>query len=153
MKLQISSVVAGVLLFALPAWAHVTVAPRESRPGMSERYTVRVPTEGKVSTVEVELEIPEGVTISPMAPAGWTHTLKRTGDRVTAIVWAMEIKPGEFAEFVFIGRNPKTGSAIVWKAHQRYADGTASHWVGEPGTRSPAPVTTLVVAAQDGLEP
>ena len=149
MKLQIGSVVAAALLFALPAWAHVTVAPRESRPGMSERYTVRVPTEGKVSTVEVELEVPEGVTISPMAPAGWTHTLKRTGDRVTAIVWAMEIKPGEFAEFVFIGRNPKTGSEIAWKAHQRYADGTASHWVGEPGTRSPAPMTTLVAAAQD----
>lgn len=48
--------------------------------------------------------------MSPMAAAGWTHTLKRTGDRVTSIVWAMEIKPGEFAEFVFIGRNPKTGS-------------------------------------------
>lgn len=149
MKRLVSSVVAGVLLSALPAWAHVTVAPRESRPGVSERYTVRVPTEGKVATVEVELEIPEGVTISPQASAGLTHTLKRTGDRVTAIVWAMEIKPGEFAEFGFIGRNPKTGSAIAWKAHQRYADGTATHWVGEPGTRSPAPMTNLVAVAQD----
>lgn len=137
------------LLVAHPAWAHVTVAPRESRPGVSERYTVRVPTEGKVSTVELELEVPEGVTISPMAAVGVTHTLKRTGDRVTAIVWAMEIKPGEFAEFVFIGRNPKTGSEIAWKAHQRYSDGTASHWVGEAGTRSPAPITTLLAAAQD----
>ncbi len=149
MTLPIASVVAAVLLCALPAWAHVTVAPRESRPGVSERYTVRVPTEGKVSTVEVELEVPEGVTISPLAPAGWTHTLKRTGERVSSIVWAMEVKPGEFAEFVFMGRNPKTGAAIAWKAHQRYADGTASHWVGEPGTRSPAPLTTLVAAAQE----
>ena len=149
MKRLVLSACAAVLFSAHPVWAHVTVAPRESRPGVSERYTVRVPTEGKVSTVEVELEVPEGVTISPMAPAGWTHTLKRTGDRVTSIVWAMEIKPGEFAEFVFIGRNPKTGSEIVWKAHQRYADGTASHWVGESGTRSPAPMTTLVAAAQD----
>lgn len=138
-----------VLLLAHPAWAHVTVAPRESRPGVSERYTVRVPAEGKLSTVEVELEIPEGVTISPQAPAGWTHTLKRTGDRVSSIVWTMEIKAGEFAEFGFVGRNPKSGSAIVWKAHQRYADGTATHWVGEPGTRSPAPMTMLVAAAQD----
>jgi uncharacterized protein YcnI len=149
MKRLVSLVVAGMLLSALPAWAHVTVAPRESRPGVSERYTVRVPTEGKVSTVEIELEIPEGVTISPQASPGWAHTLTRTGDRVTAIVWAMEIKPGEFAEFGFIGRNPKVGSAIVWKAHQRYADGTASHWIGEPGTRSPAPMTNLVAAAQE----
>lgn len=149
MKRTIWVVVAAVLLSAPSAWAHVTVAPRESRLGVSERYTVRVPTEGKVSTVEVELEVPEGVTISPLAPAGWTHTLKRTADRVTSIVWAMEIKPGEFAEFVFIGRNPKTGSAIVWKAHQRYSDGTASHWVGEEGTRSPAPVTALAATEQD----
>ena len=133
----------GLLMGAHPAWAHVTVAPRESRPGISERYTVRVPTEGKVATVEVELEIPEGITISPQASTGWTHTLKRTGDRATSIVWTTDIKPGEFAEFGFIGRNPKTGESIVWKAHQRYADGTASHWVGEAGTRSPAPITTL----------
>lgn len=149
MTRQALSLLAGVLLSAQPAWAHVTVAPRESRPGVSERYTVRVPTEGKVSTVEVELEVPEGVTISPQASPGLTPTLKRTGDRVSAIVWAMEIKPGEFAEFGFIGRNPKVGSAIAWKAHQRYADGTASHWVGEEGTRSPAPVTKLAATAQD----
>jgi uncharacterized protein YcnI len=133
-----------LLVVASPAWAHVTVSPRESRPGVSERYTVRVPTEGKVSTVEVELEIPEGMTITPHAQMGWTHTLKRTGDRVTSIVWAMEIKPGEFAEFVFMGRNPKTGTAIVWKAHQRHADGSTVDWVGEEGTRRPASVTTLV---------
>jgi ketosteroid isomerase-like protein len=53
------------------------------------------------------------------------------------------------AGFRFIGRNPKTDESIVWKAHQRYADGTASHWVGEPGMRSPAPVTTLAAASQD----
>lgn len=140
------AVSAALLLLAAPAWAHVTVSPRESRPGASERYTVRVPTEGKVSTVEVELEIPEGMTITPHAQMGWTHTLKRTGDRVTSIVWAMEIKPGEFAEFVFIGRNPKNGTAVVWKAHQRHADGTTVDWVGEEGTRRPAAVTTLVAS-------
>ena len=139
-------------LVATPALAHVTVWPRESKPGVSERYTVRVPTEGKVSTVEVEMEIPDGLTISPLAPMGWTHELKRTGDKVTAIVWKMEIKPGEFAEFGFSGRNPKDAASIVWKVHQRYADGTASHWVGEAGTRSPAPMTMLSAAAgQDDM--
>ena len=139
-----------MLLTATVAFAHVTVSPTASRPGVSERYVVRVPTEGKVSTVEVELEIPDGVSITPMAPMGWTYELKRTADKVTAIVWKMEIKPGEFAEFVFSGRNPKDATSIVWKVHQRYADGTASHWVGEAGTRSPAPVTTLsAAAAQD----
>jgi uncharacterized protein YcnI len=138
-----------LLLTASQTFAHVTVAPAASRAGASERYVVRVPTEGKVATVETELEIPDGVSITPMAPMGWTHELKRTGDKVTAIVWKMEIKPAEFAEFVFSGRNPKDAASIVWKVHQRYADGTASHWVGEAGTRSPAPVTTLSPSAQD----
>jgi uncharacterized protein (TIGR02246 family) len=89
-RLVLSAVV-GMFAGAHPAWAHVTVAPRECRPGISERDTVRVPTEGRVATVEVELE----------------------------------------------------------KAHLRYSDGTASHWVGEPGTRSPAPITTLAAASQD----
>jgi hypothetical protein len=71
---------------------------------------------------------------------------KRAGDRVMSVVWMTNIPPGEFAEFGFIGRKSKSGGTIVWKVHQRYADGTASHWVGEVGTRSPAPTTTLTVA-------
>jgi uncharacterized protein YcnI len=57
--------------------AHVTVWPRESRAGASEKYTVRVPTEGKVATTSVTLETPEGVTIAAVAaPAGWTYEAK-----------------------------------------------------------------------------
>jgi uncharacterized protein YcnI len=42
----------GALVLALPslALAHVTVRPRQSKPGIEERYTVRVPTEGTVAT-------------------------------------------------------------------------------------------------------
>ena len=38
----------GTLVLAAPslAVAHVSVRPRESKPGVEERYTVRVPTEG-----------------------------------------------------------------------------------------------------------
>lgn len=53
-----------VLATATTAAAHVTVWPRESRPGASEKYLVRVPTEGKVATTEVELEVPANVTIA-----------------------------------------------------------------------------------------
>jgi uncharacterized protein YcnI len=146
MTRMVLTAVVALLMGMLPAWAHVSIMPRDSRPGTSERYTVRVPTEGQVATVEVELEIPEGVTIRPQATAGWTHSLKRTGGRVASIIWTTNIPPGEFAEFGFIGRNPKSGGTIVWKVHQRYADGTASHWVGELGTQSPAPTTTLSAA-------
>lgn len=137
-----------VLLVAVEATAHVTVWPRESQAGRTEKYLVRVPTEGKVATTEVELEVPPNATVVMLgAPVGWTYEVKRDGDRIVRVIWKMEIKPGEFAEFPFIGRNPKEGSEIVWKVRQRYADGTSSDWIGPAGDRRPAPVTTLVAAA------
>jgi len=125
------------------ATAHVTIWPRASKAGASEKYVVRVPTEGKVDTLSVQLEIPADVTVSLVgAPMGWTQDVKRDGTRIVSITWTMTIKPGEFAEFPFIARNPK-GTAIVWKAHQRFADGTVADFVGAPGERTPASITTL----------
>jgi uncharacterized protein YcnI len=46
-----------VLLVPSFALAHVSVQPRESKPGAEERYTVRVPTEGAVATTHAVLEI------------------------------------------------------------------------------------------------
>lgn len=127
------------------AMAHVTVRPRESTAGADERYTVRVPAEGQIATVSLELEVPEGVTVLGVpSPADAKHDVRRQGNRIVAIVWTREIKPGESAEFTFVARNLAEGSEIVWKAHQRYADGTASDWVNPPGQRSSAPVTKLV---------
>ena len=50
--------------------AHVTIGPTESRQGARERYTVRVPTEGAVATVAVDLEIPEGVRVTNVLAGG-----------------------------------------------------------------------------------
>lgn len=124
--------------------AHVTVWPRESTPGISERYTVRVPTEGKVATTSVRLEVPADVTVSyVLAMSGVVAELARDGNRITSITWKFEVPPGQFAEFVFMARNPKQGTEIVWKVHQHYADGTQSDWTGPP-SKSPASVTKLV---------
>src|SRR5215212_4737668 len=98
------------LALAVPAMvqAHVSIWPRESNAGATERYTVRVPTEGKVATTSAELEVPEGVVIEVLAvPAGWTQDVKRKDDRIIAITWQMNIKPGEFVEFGFVARNPR----------------------------------------------
>ena len=134
-------------LFALLpslAFAHVTVRPRESAPGAQETYTVRVPTEGAVATVKLELEIPEGVTVMDVPhPEGATHDVKKANGRITSITWTKEIKPKEAAEFTFTARNPTTGDALVWKAHQHFADGTSADWIGPPEQR-PASVTKLV---------
>lgn len=142
-----AAVVVALLLSSSAASAHVTVWPRESQAGASERYVVRVPTEGQVTTVAVELEIPADVTVSGvLAGAGFVYEARRgEGNRITAITWKQEIKPAEVGEFVFFARNPKTGQ-IAWKARQRFADGTSADWVGVEGDRRPASVTHLKAA-------
>lgn len=135
-----------VMLSASVAGAHVTVWPQQSQAGASERYTVRVPTEGQVATTSVELEIPADVTVSAVLVGGAsTYDVRRESNRTVAITWKLEIKPGETAEFVFFARNPNA-KQIAWKARQRFADGTSADWVGVEGDRRPAAVTTLVPA-------
>jgi uncharacterized protein YcnI len=125
------------------ASAHVTVWPQESRAGAGERYTVRVPTEGKVTTTSIELEVPADVVVSGvLVGAGYTYEVRRENDRIVSITWKQEIKPAEYGEFVFFARNPKAAQ-IAWKVRQRYADGTSADWVGVEGDRRPASVTKL----------
>jgi len=142
-----AAVVAIIMALATAALeAHVTVSPGESRAGAGERYTVRVPTEGQVATTSVELEIPPDVMItSVLVSGGYTYEARREGERIVAITWKQEIKPGEVAEFVFFARNPMTGQ-IAWKARQRFADGTSADWIGVEGDRRPASVTRLTAA-------
>jgi uncharacterized protein YcnI len=126
--------------------AHVTVWPRESQPGVGERYTVRVPTEGQVATTAVELEVPADVRVTGvLVGGGYTYEARRAGDRIVTITWRQEIKPGEYGEFVFFAVNPKSGQ-IAWKARQRFADGTSADWVGVEGDRRPASVTRMKAA-------
>jgi uncharacterized protein YcnI len=135
------------LLLASAVDAHVTVWPQESRAGAGERYTVRVPTEGTVTTTEVELDVPADVRVTGVLVGGsFTYDLRRDGDRIVAVTWKQDIKPTEYAEFVFFAVNPKSAGPVAWKVHQRYADGTNADWTGVEGDRRPAPVTKVVAA-------
>ena len=140
MKRLIGAVGVLVVGAAAAVMAHVTIAPVESRNGANERYTVRVPTEGQVTTVGVDLAAPEGVTISGvLATAGWTAELQREGQRTVGIRWTVQIPPRQFGEMVFTARNPREGTEIAWKVVQRFEDGTSREWT---------PVTKLAPAAR-----
>ena len=142
--MRLALLTVAVLFFGVTAEAHVRITPAESKAGAAETYTARVPTEGKVTTTAVQLDVPDGVSIvSASAPTGMSYQFKKEGDRVVAVVWTTTIAPGEVAQLSFVARNPAAGKEIVWKFHQRYADGTSSEWTGAAGTRSPAPVTKL----------
>ncbi|MEP6593078.1 MAG: DUF1775 domain-containing protein, partial [Acidobacteriota bacterium] len=132
------------LAVPLNATAHVTVSPRVSKPGVQETYTVRVPTEKQVATTSVDLEVPDGVTISRVSDMdGARHEEKRTGDRVVVITWTKEITPRERADFTFVATNPASNTNVTWAIRQHYADGSISNWT--PATKitdvSEAPAT------------
>ena len=141
-----------MLLVPSFAMAHVSVRPLESKPGAEERYTVRVPTEGTVSTTHVVLEIPGDVSVIEVLPAdGASFETARQGARITSITWKKAIPPKATAEFTFLARNPGSGD-IVWKAHQHFSDGTVADWVGPAGDRRPASVTKLTGPVATGAQ-
>ena len=138
---------AALVLVASAAQAHVTVSPETSPGGAVERYTIRVPTEGKVATTSLDLEVPAGVTITGvLVTGGFSYDARREGDRIVGLTWKMDVKPGEVAEFVIFARNPASGQ-IQWKAHQRFEDGSSADWTGVEGDRRPAAVTRITAAA------
>lgn len=146
-RLQLSApilVTALTLFVPAAARAHITIAPNQSMAGATEKYVLRVPTEGKVATVAAELEVPDGVIVEAVAvPAGWKYETKRKDDRIVAITWTMTIPPGEFAEFAFVARNPRDQKELVWTLRQRFADGTVSDWTKGPNGIRPTAKTTL----------
>lgn len=139
-------------LIPMTAQAHVSVTPRASTHGATEKYTVRIPSEGKVATVAAELEVPEGVIIEVLqSPMGWKHEIKRADDRIVAVTWQVNVPPGEFVDVAFVARNPRQGERIVWILRQRFADGTVTDWTKDPkGAIRPTAVTQLAPAARAG---
>lgn len=143
-RLIASAVVMCAVLMPAVVQGHVSIWPRQSSAGATEKYTVRVPTEGKVMTVGADMEAPAGVVIETVAmPAGWTYELKRKDDQIVGISWKMDIKPGEFAEFSFVARNPRNQEQLVWTLRQRFADGTVTDFTKGPNGIRPTAIVRL----------
>lgn len=140
MRFQLVLFTSVFALIASQVMAHVQVTPAESRAGVQQTYAVRIPTEGKVATVSVELEIPNGLEV--LSSSSGTE-VKRDAGHIVSIIWKGEIAPGQVREFTFEAINPAQIQNLVWKAHQHFADGSVSDWIEAKGERHPASVTQL----------
>src|SRR5262245_61110931 len=90
------------------AQAHVSITPRQSTNGATEKYTIRIPTEGKVATTGADIEFPAGVIVETIqAPSGSKYDVKRENDRIVSMSIQADVKPGEFIEVGFVARNPR----------------------------------------------
>lgn len=150
-----SMVLAFMLAFAGLASAHVTVQPSQVPANSYQVFTMRVPTEKEIATVEVKLEVPADVNVSRFEPMpDWTYALEKDADgKITAVTWKAEgagLGATEFGQFNFQGKVAENAKELVWKAHQTYADGSVVDWTGAADADKPASVTTVTAAAAGG---
>jgi uncharacterized protein YcnI len=96
-----------VTLSAASLSAHVMVSPTQSKTGATQKYELRVHNEAKVAATSVELEIPDGVTVTDIAKsASGTSTTKKSGDRITSITWQVDVQPTKYIALPFTAKNP-----------------------------------------------
>lgn len=158
---------AGLLLFAIPALAHITVTPGSVQAGSSAVLTFHVPNEeSNADTVKVDIQIPTDHPIAQflVKPVpGWTASVKSvklakplvTDDgqftqAVSEVIWSGgQIAPGQFEDFsVSADPLPEGVSSLTFKAIQTYSNGDVVRWIdlsqpGKPEPDHPAPVLTL----------
>jgi uncharacterized protein len=165
---------AGVALLAVPATAHVSVAPASAQPGSAAVLTFHVPNEESgADTTRVTVQIPTDHPIAQLLVEpvpGWTISVKAvtlakplvTDDgqfdqAVSEVDWTGgQIAPGQFQDFsVSADPLPEGVSRLTFKTIQTYSNGDVVRWIdvaqpGQPEPDHPAPVLTLSTGTGTG---
>ena len=164
--------VAGLLVLAPAASAHVTLQPEEVVAGDFTRLDVRVPSErDDAGTTKVDVQFPPGfLSVSTEPVPGWQSKItmrkldkpvEQFGEQVTEEVGQIsftggEIAPGQFQDFgLSVGVPDKPGSTLSFKAVQTYSNGEVVRWIGPADSDEPAPQVKLTAAPAEegGAEP
>jgi periplasmic copper chaperone A len=148
----------GALVLALtaaPAAAHVRVTPAKAAPGESVEFVLQVPGETGAHTIEVALRMPDGVQPTSFERVrGWHRQVdKRADGSVEVVRWHGELERDGVGRFAFVASTPEREGDIVWKAVQRYDDGSEAAWIGPRHSERPAPVTHVGAVAAARSEP
>jgi uncharacterized protein YcnI len=163
-KLVLAGVAASVLslLLGASASAHVMVLPKEVQTATTQTFTVTVPSERDASTVEIDVQMPDGLSdVMPTVQAGWTAN-NVTASGVTLLQWSGgSIPTGQRAEFSFSAHVPAKIGTLDWKAFQTYDDGTHVAWDQKPSatekdddsaTSGPFAVTNIVAQSAEDAQ-
>lgn len=163
-----------VLVWATPAWAHVSLTPAEAPPGFTYlKFRIGHGCEGE-ATETLRVQIPEGVaSVKPEMLPDWEaetdvgaldEPVEVHGEEVTEGVrevrWSGTQLPDdltkEFGMSVYLAGEP--GTTVEFPAIQECVDGSELAWIQTPGegeTRDdleePAPALTITGdASNDG---
>jgi uncharacterized protein YcnI len=166
------TVLAGAVVLATSASAHVTVSSGDAEPGGYGKFTFRVPNESDTaSTVALRIQIPEDAAMGSLRAQpvpGWTVTTSTTelsepievhGQEISSYVSLVEyraadgggIAPGQFQEFALSGGPIPDVEQLTFPAVQSYSDGSEAAWIeptvaGQAEPERPAPVLSLTAA-------
>ncbi|WP_034384164.1 DUF1775 domain-containing protein [Deinococcus sp. YIM 77859] len=131
------------------AAAHATIRTEsgltESAAAKIETYRLNVPSEKNISTTQIRLMVPAGVTVTRFqVTPGFVRTVKvNEAGLVTEVTWRGRIAPMEYARFFFQAVNPAQPGPLVWKVYQTYADGSVVAWDDSDPEKTPASRTTV----------
>jgi uncharacterized protein YcnI len=142
---------AGGLVAASTATAHVTMSVKQAGAGEFMYFDVRVPNErAGASTTRVSMDFPTGLTfVQAQAKPGWRVALTKQGDRVVRATWSGgRIRPDRFETFGLSARFPETrGRTLAFPAVQTYSNGEVVPWNGGPNANEPAPRVRITRAS------
>jgi hypothetical protein len=144
MRITFSIVLLVTALAVASVSAHVMVSPLQSKAGATQKYEVRVHNEAKVAATSVDLDIPDGVTVTDVAkPPTGSYATKLTGGRITMITWQVAVPPNKYVALPFTARNPDGSEELHWSLHEHLADGSSIDWSDKPGSKEKGSVTKL----------
>jgi uncharacterized protein YcnI len=166
-------IIAVALGVAAPAWAHITIDPKQAPAGSDAELTFSAPNEmDSANTTQLQVFFPTDHPIasaSVKAVPGWTFSVQTmqvttpistdSGNgtqAVRSVTWTGgSVKPGEFQQFTISVGLPAGATSLEFKAIQTYDNGQVVRWIDAtpksgPSPDHPAPVLTLTKApAQD----
>jgi uncharacterized protein YcnI len=109
--LAVLSLVFAMIAAPGDAIAHPIVQPATSPGGMTERYTIAVPSEKPLATVRLEVQFPRGLLVTELeAPPSWRLTAEKTSTgQILGAVWdGGSVPAGQFAAFGVLAQDPTT---------------------------------------------
>lgn len=136
--------VAAALAVCASASAHPSLSPPLAEQGVTQTFTLAVPTEKEgVTTTQIELTPPEGFSIEAFVPAaGWKREADQSGSGEDVVIRKATFTggatpSGEAAVIQFIG-SASEAAEYDFQVRQTYSDGSVVSWTGDPASETPA---------------
>jgi uncharacterized protein YcnI len=147
MKFALAAAVAAatMLVWASAAWAHAILSPPVAKTKVLQVFTLSVPTEEEgATTTEVELTVPDGLSIDSFAPApGWKRSVQATGSgeeqQIQKVTWTGGKVPTEEDSVFQFNGSLSSDKTIVATVRQTYSNGKIVDWSGPESSDTPAP--------------